>query len=212
MTILDELSSQIGDRTEAANKRVAARVLQEPVLLDEIAHGLASANAKLAGDCGEVMTLVATEKPELVAPFADALIARLDHKNTRVRWEAMHALAEIAALIPDKIARLIPKLVEKIALDKSVIVRDHAIRALGAYGGTSAAAARKAFPHLREATVLWEGKHAGKALAAMQRLVAADGSLAADARKIAQRFTEDRRTSVRKPAQRMSKRIEGGAK
>jgi hypothetical protein len=94
-------------------------------------------------------------------------------------------------------------LVEKIALDKSVIVRDHAIRALGAYGGTSASAARKAFPHLCEATVLWEGKHAGKALAAMRQLVAADVALAADARKIAQRFAADERASVRAAARRL---------
>ncbi len=204
MTILDKLSSRVGDRTEAANKRVAARALAEPALLDEIARGLGSADAKLAGDCAEVLTLVAAQQPPLVAPYADALIARLDHRNTRVRWEAMHALAEIAARVPDKIARLVPKLVEKIALDRSVIVRDHAIRALGAYGGTSAAAAHKAFPHLREATVLWEGKHVGKALAAMRQLVAADASLAAEVRAVAQRFVEDRRVTVRKLAQRIA--------
>lgn len=200
MSILDELSSQVGDRTEAADKRVAARVLKQPALLDEIERGLLSPDAKLAGDCAEVMTLVATAKPELVVPYADTLIAGLDHRNTRVRWKAMHALADMAALIPDQIARLIPKLVEKIALDKSVIVRNHAIRALGAYGGTSAAAARKAFPHLRGATVLWEGKHAGKALAAMQKLVAVDASLAADAQKIAQRFAEHPSATVRRMA------------
>lgn len=205
MSILSKLSSQIGDRTEAANQRVAARVLKEPTLLDEIAQGLASADAKLAGDCAEVMTWVAAEKPELVAPYADALIARLDHTDTRVRWEAMHSLAEIAAQVPEKIAPGVPNLVEKIAHDKSVIVRDHAIRTLGAYGSTSAAAARKAWPHLRGALVLWEGKHTGKALEAMRKLVAVDATLKADAQKIAQRFADHKSAKVRTMAKRLLK-------
>ncbi|MDE3090519.1 MAG: hypothetical protein KGJ80_14150, partial [Chloroflexota bacterium] len=159
MSILDKLSSQRGDRTEASNKRVALQVLKEPALLAEIKRGLLSPDAKLAGDCAEVMTLVAAKKPDAVA-----LIARLDHKDTRVRWEAMHGLATIAARVPEKIAPLVRKLGEKIALDQSVIVRDYAILALGEYGSTSPAAAQRVWQHLREVLVLWEGKHASKAL------------------------------------------------
>jgi HEAT repeat protein len=205
MNILDKLSSQVGDRTEAANKRVSARVLKDPALLADIERGLLCPDVKVVGDCAEVMALVATEKPELVAPYAGALIARLDHKDTRVRWEAMHALAEIAALVPDKIARLVPRLVEKIANDESVIVRDHAIRALGGYGGTSKRAARQVWLPLRQALTAWEGKHAGKVLEAMQRVVAADATLERDARKIARQFAEDKRATVRAAAKRLAK-------
>jgi hypothetical protein len=205
MTILGKLSSQIGDRTEAANKRVATRVLKDPTLLEEIARGLASADAKLAGDCAEVMTLIAAEKPELVAPYADALIARLDHKDTRVRWEAMHAAAEIAAHVPTKISPTLPKLVEKIARDKSVIVRDHAIRTLGEYGHTSVIAARQVWPHLCQALTVWEGKHAGKVLEVMPKVVAADPTLKADAQKLAQRFANHKSAKVRTMAKRLQK-------
>ncbi len=205
MTILNQLSSPTGDRTEASNKRVAATVLKEPVLLDEIAEGLASTNARLAGDCAEVMTMVAEAQPDLVAPYADALILRLAHKNTRVRWEVMHSLAEIAARVPNKIAPIMRTLDEMIALDKSVIVRDHAIRALGAYGGTSPAAARRVWHHLREALVLWEGKHAGKALAAMQKVVVVDVTLKPNAQKVARRFVEHKRASVRTAARKLLK-------
>ena len=205
MSILDKLSSQVGDRTEAANKQVAARVLKESALLTEIERGLLSPDAKLAGDCAEVMTMVAEEQPDLVAPYADALIARLSHKNTRVRWEAMHCVAEIAARVPDKIAPILQTLNETIALDKSVIVRDHAIRALGAYGSTSPVAARRVWHHLRAALVVWDGKHAGKALAAMQKLVDADATLKPEAQKIARRFVEHKSASVRMAAKRLLK-------
>ena len=205
MSILTKLSSQSGDRTEASNKQVAGRVLKEPALLAEIADGLASSDAKLAGDCAEVMTMVAAKKSDIVAPYADMLIARLDDKDTRVRWEVIHSLAEIAARVPDQIAPLVRKLDEKIALDKSVIVRDYAILALGEYGGTSPAAAQRVWTHLRQALVLWEGKHASKALAAMQKLVAVDPTLQSDAQKIAQRFIEHKRVSVRTAAKRLLK-------
>jgi hypothetical protein len=151
------------------------------------------------------MTFVAAEKPQLVAPYADALIARLDHKDTRARWEAMHSLAEIASHVPDKVSLIVPTLAEKIALDKSVIVRDYAILTLGEYGGTSAEAARQAWPPVREALALWDGKHAGKALEAMRKLVAADSTLKAEAQEIAGRFADHQSVKVRTMAKHLLK-------
>jgi hypothetical protein len=56
------------------------------------------------------------------------LIQFISHKVTRVRWESTHAL------VPEQIAPLLPDLVAKIEKDKSVIVRDCAVLALGEYG------------------------------------------------------------------------------
>ena len=205
MSILKQLSSQAGDRTAESNKHVAARALQQPSLLAEIAIGLASTDPKLAGDCAEVMTCVAADKPELVAPYADPLIAQLDHKDTRVRWEVMHSLAEIAAQAPGKISPLVPRLVDKIDCDKSVIVRDYALLALGEYGGTSVEAARYVWPHLRKALEVQDGKYVGKALEAMQKSAAIDPGLRTEVAIIAQRFLDDKRAKVRTLAKRLQK-------
>jgi hypothetical protein len=205
MGILSRLSSQIGDRTEAANKRVAAKVSREPMLLDQIASGLTSPDRKLAGDCAEVMTNVAAEKPELVVPYSNSLIAQIDHEDTRVRWESMHTLAEIASKTPQNISTIVRKLVERIAIDKSVIVRDYAIKTLGEYGGTSKEAACHVWPHLRRALTLWEGKHAGKALEAMCNVVSVDPSLKAEARRIARQFSNHRSAKARTMARRLLK-------
>ena len=178
-------------------------MLKRPALLAEIVSGLASADAKLAGDCAEVMTLVAAERPDLVSPHAHALIAQLDHRDTRVRWEAMHALAKIAASVPNRVSLAVPKLAEKIALDKSVIVRDYAIEALGEYGHTGATAARRAWPYLHEALTLWEGRHAGKVLEAMQKLIRVDATLRADVQDIAQGFVDHPSAKVRTAAKRL---------
>ncbi len=80
MSILNQLSSQAGDRTEAANRRVVAQCLADPTLLAEIAGGLQSKEAALAGDCAEVMTKVAE-----VNTFATELLRRYTEEVQDIR-------------------------------------------------------------------------------------------------------------------------------
>jgi hypothetical protein len=65
MQIIERLSSQVGDRTAQSNMRVAVECVQNPDYLKEIETGLLSSDVKLIGDCAEVFTEVAKEKPEL---------------------------------------------------------------------------------------------------------------------------------------------------
>ena len=152
MSILDLLSSAVGDPTEASNKAVAAEALEHPEILEELAAGLALDDRKLLSDCVEVFTEVAKENPALVAPYAERLIPLLSHKDTRVRWESTHAVARIATLVPDRIAPLLPDLAAKIEGDRSVIVRDCAIIALGEYGRSGPDAARQVHEWYRAGT------------------------------------------------------------
>jgi len=62
--ILSQLSSQVGDCTEAANRRVVAQCLANPDLLTEVLEGLKNKKAALVGDCAEVLTQVAEQSPE----------------------------------------------------------------------------------------------------------------------------------------------------
>jgi hypothetical protein len=164
MSILVTLASQTGKRTEAANRAAAAKCIAHPVLLAEVAGGLSSPNAALAGDCAEVMTQVAEEQPELVAPFAKELFPLLDHKSTRVRWEAMHAIALSADRVPKLVGKNLARLGEIIRADPSIIVRDYAVDAVGRYAAAGRAAAEAAYPLLKESLRVWDGRHAGHAL------------------------------------------------
>ena len=155
MSVLDRLSSASGDPSEASNKVVAAEALAQPEILDELAAALEHAGDKLLGDCVEVFTEVAKVNPVLVAPYAGLLVPQLGHEDTRVRWEATHALALVAALVPDQISPLLPDLEAKIERDRSVIVRDCAVIALGEYGRSGPEAARQAFPLLRGTLETW---------------------------------------------------------
>jgi len=205
VSLLDQLSSQIGDRTEAANRWVSAECLTNPALLTEIAPGLESDDDALVGDCAEVMTKVASERPEWVAPYAEALSELLGHKKTRVRWEAMHALGLVAPFAPHVMDAVLPQLGEMLRTDKSVIVRDCAVMALGNYARVGQRAAEDVHPMLKEALTAWEGKQAALALEGLLNVVEVAPSLADAVSVLAQGFVGDQRARVRKAAKALIK-------
>jgi len=172
-------------------------------MLDEVAVGLEWNDHKLVGDCAEVFTEVAKENPALVVPYVARIAPLISHKNTRVRWESTHALALVASLAPERVAPLLPDLVAKIERDKSVIVRDCAVLALGEYGRSGPEAAREVFPHLSRALEMWEGKHAKLVLEAMSKLVEVEPGLGVEVQAAAQACLDHRRANVRRLAQKI---------
>lgn len=210
MTLLNQLSSQVGDRTEYANRKVVLKCLDEPTLLDEIVQGLMSKDAALLGDCTEVLTMVAEEHPQWVARHAKRLADFLTHKNKRVRWEAMHALALVAGLAPQVIAKSLPQLGEMIRCDASVIVRDYAVQAVGNYAATSSIAAQAAYPYLKQALVAWNGKQAGHALNGLAKVARIAPKLRNELRSIGLRYASHRRAVVRKAAKALMAATEKG--
>jgi hypothetical protein len=164
MSILDELSSQVGDRTQAANLRVVAQCLEDPYLLAEIAEGLTSQQANLVGDCAEVLTETAKVQPALIVPYAGALPPLLEHRNGRVRWEAMHALALIADRVPRQIQALLPQFRAFIQHDDSVILCDGAVDALANYASLGPQEAEDVYPALCDALEALGGKQAHHAM------------------------------------------------
>ena len=204
MSVLERLSSAAGDPSEASNKAVAREALERPEILDEVAVGLEWDDRKLVGDCAEVFTEVAKENPALVAPYVDRIAPLISHKVTRVRWESTHALALVAALVPEQIAPLLPDLVAKIERDKSTIVRSCAVMALGEYGRSGPEAAREVFPHLLQALGMWGGKHAKLVLEAMSKLVEVEPELEAEVRAAGQGCLDHHRANVRRLAQKLA--------
>jgi hypothetical protein len=205
MGLVEQLSSARGGRGQEANERVARKCLARPELMGEIVEGLAAKDFRLAGDCAEVMTKIAEARPELVASHARTLFALLAHKNGRVRWESAHAFALVAGQVPDVVEEQLAPLARIIREDESVIVRDYVIDAVARFGATGPAAARSAFPILREALDAFEGRHAARVLASLGGVVAAMPSLGKDARSLAQRFEDHARAGVRKAAKALLK-------
>ncbi|WP_134702365.1 hypothetical protein [Ammoniphilus sp. YIM 78166] len=207
MSILMKLSSEVGDKTEEANRQVAAECIQHPEFIAEIAEGLQAKKAALAADCAEVMTKVAEVQPQLIVPFAEQLISLLDHKTTKVRWEAMHAISLIAYQIPHLIHPILLALEKILHQDSSTIVRDYTIDTLSQYARAGEKEAQEAFPILREALTVWEGKHRGRVLQGLVFILNAHPGFAIDIRMIAQDYLEDSRGVVKKAAKALLKLI-----
>lgn len=208
MSILAELSSSIGERTEDANRAAAEKVRNNLQLLDDIAQGLTSSDANLVGDCAEVITLIAEDHPGAVVPYLSYIPDLLKSKKTRVRWEAMHTVLFVARQVPAQIEAWLPLLTDAIDKDTSVIVRDYAVRAIGEYAATGKEAAHKAFPHLLKAVSAWDGKQAHHALNGLQYVVALDPSLGSKVCEAAVPYTSHKKAVVRKAANALLKMME----
>jgi hypothetical protein len=200
MYILSQLSSQVGDRSEASNLQVVSQCLQNPALLDEIARGLQEPDAALVGDCAEVFTKVAEQHPDWVAPHAGDLSTLLVHKDNRVRWESMHALALVTTLATGTITALVPLLVQLVRQDQSVIVRDHAVDALANYASTGKQAAYCVYPYLKETLTLWGGKQAHHALQGLVHVAHLLPETHAELLEIARQNVASNRPVVKKAA------------
>jgi hypothetical protein len=207
MSIITQLSSQVGDRSEASNLKVVAACHADPTLLAEIAAGLSSKDAALVGDCAEVLTKVAETDPAWVSPYAPQLAALLAHKNTRARWEAAHALALVTNLVAPMIAAILPQLNDLIHHDKSVIVRDCAVDIVANYAATGPQAAVQAYPILVEALTTWEGKQAGHALTGLGNVARTTPRFNDALAQYAQVCLADRRGVVRQAAKKLLKII-----
>lgn len=91
----------------------------------------------------------------------------------------------------------------KIEGDRSVIVRDCAVKALGEYGRSGPEAARQVFPVLGEALQAWEGKHAKLVLEGMDKLLAVEPALGPGVQAAAQSCLDHKRANVRRLAKKM---------
>ena len=208
MNIIDQLSSQKGDRTQESNQLAAEKCLANPGLLSDIAQGLQSRDKNLAGDCAEVMTLAAASAPEKVFPFAIELLPLLDHKATRVRWEAAHALALVADLVPEIVNQHLGKLHQQFKSDTSIIVRDYLMDVAARYAAKSPDAATRAWPMLQDALVLWEGRHAGHAVPGLEAVAAHHPGHINEIKSLCGPLLEHHKAVIRKSITSLLKKLE----
>lgn len=209
MDPLRELSSQSGDKTQGANHRVAERVVAEPELIERLVQGLASPDNALVGDAAEVLSFVAEQRPELVAPHAERLLPLLDRRHTRSRWEGMKALSLVADRVPELLDPLLPRLATLLEEDASVIVRDHAVDTLAAYGTTGPERLQRALPLLQMALMVSEGRFAARALRGFARLAPLDPSLHPRLTVLAEAYRDHGRASVRTAARQLLRATRG---
>jgi hypothetical protein len=200
MPMLDQLSSRVGDKTEGSNRAVAEQCLSDASLLPQIADGLRSGDRMLAGDCAEVLTMVAEANPALVSPLAGALCAMLELQYTRARWEGVHALALVAKSIPESIHSNLPVLAGMIRTDRSTIACDYAVDAVANCASIGSHQAQDSYCILLEAAALWEGKHAHDALPGLAHVASCHPEHREEIRRVAEDKLDHPKGVVQKAA------------
>jgi len=208
MEILNQLSSQKGDKTEDSNKIVADKCIANPRLLAEIAIGLEDKDKKLQSDCIEVFTLVSEKKPELIVLYAENILPLLYSKETKTRWEAVHTLSFIADKIPEIIFSVLPALQSLIEKDKSTIVRDYAMDTVANYAKVSAETSEKSYEILKFALELWGEKHAKQVFKGFNNVLNNCSDYNAEINLLVQPYLSANKKIVATEAKKIIKRIE----
>ena len=210
MEILNQLSSQKGDKTEISNKLVAEKCIASPKAIAEIAIGLEETDKKLQSDCIEVFTMIAEVKPEFVVPYTDKILPLLYSKDTKTRWEAVHTLSFIADKIPDIIVSVLPALQSLIEKDKSTIVRDYAMDTVANYAKVSAETSEKSYEVLKFALELWGEKHAKQAFKGFNYMLDNCSDCKTEMNTLVQPYLTANKKIVATEAKKIVKRIEKG--
>lgn len=127
-SLLDQLAG--GDlRTLGRSADVAAQVLAQPDLLEELLDGLGDADEVIRGRAADALERISAVRPDLIQPFKRDLLARVDEPD---HWVVRAHLAQIVPrlrnLTPRERRRLIATLRGWLA-DKSSIVKAVALDA-----------------------------------------------------------------------------------
>jgi len=208
MDILNQLSSQKGDKTEISNRLVAEQCIANPKLLAEIVIGLEDKDKKMQSDCIEVFTLVSEARPEFIVPYADNILPLLYSKESKTRWEAVHTLLLIAEKIPDIVSSILPVFQTLVEKDKSTIVRDYATDTVANYAKISAETSEKSYELLKYALKLWGEKHAKQVFKGFNYVLDNCPDLKAEISLLVQPYLSANKKIVAAEAKRIVKRIE----
>ena len=126
--MIEFLACKLGRNDEVPNVELAESLCSsmDSKGIREIADGLQSKDQAVASDCIKVLYEIGYRKPDLIADYADTFIDGLSHKNNRIVWGSMTALAAIALYKPEAIYQRLPEII-KAYKTGSVITIDNSI-------------------------------------------------------------------------------------
>ena len=108
---------------------LAEKLKSDKKAIDELIQYFENGTTAEKGNCMEAIEYVTKENPEFAGKCLDFVIAHINDKAPRVKWEACRIIANIAKKFPDKLKEAIPRLLEN-TNDKGTVVRWSAAFAL----------------------------------------------------------------------------------
>ncbi|WP_165246562.1 hypothetical protein [Adlercreutzia sp. ZJ141] len=128
----------------------------EQDLGDTVAQ-LASESRRERQNAAIAMSEYAQVNPQALTPFASSLVAALDCREARTRWECFKALSALAAYDPSIGDDVFPAAEDALFEEGSGFVRLSALRFLCAYGATDVERSKRAWPLIEEAIQCYHG-------------------------------------------------------
>jgi hypothetical protein len=149
MSVLHKIAFYRDRRDEVPNQELARELAEarDAEGIREIAENLGHKNPNVQSDCLKVLYEIGYLAPDLIAGYVDRFLALLRHKNNRMVWGGMIALATIAELKPTEIWNDVDAVIE--AVDRgSLITVVWGVKTLAVVASTEEARREKLFPIL----------------------------------------------------------------
>ncbi|MCL0058958.1 HEAT repeat domain-containing protein [Dehalococcoidia bacterium] len=108
---------------------LAEALKRDKKLIAELIQCFENGTTAEKGNCMEAIEYVTKENPEFAENCLEFVIAHINCKAPRVKWEACRIIGNVAQKFPSKIQKAIPKLLEN-TKDKGTVVRWSAAFAL----------------------------------------------------------------------------------
>ena len=149
MSVLHKIAFYQGRRDEVPNQELARELAETRDLegIREIAENLGHKNPNVQSDCLKVLYEIGYLAPDLIAGYVDRLLALLRHKNNRMVWGGMIALATIAELKATEIWNDVDAVIE--AVDRGTLITVvWGVKALAVVAATEETRCDRLFPIL----------------------------------------------------------------
>jgi hypothetical protein len=148
---LNKISFFQSRRDEIPNKLLAKELAaaDNKAGIAEIADNLWNDNKNIQSDCLKVLYEIGYLKPELIADYVEDFLKLITHRNNRLVWGGMIALATIASIKAEEILGSLDKVISAMRAG-SVITVDSAVKVLSAVSSKRKEYSDKIFPLLIE--------------------------------------------------------------
>lgn len=163
MSVLQKIAYLQNRRDEAPNIELAQQLAasENKAGINEIAENLRNKDKQIQSDCIKVLYEIGSIKPELIAEYAEPLIKLLHHKNNRLVWGAMTALASVARLQAGVIHDNL-ETIYAVMEQGSVITVDNGIKVLAAAASANEKYNAAIFPYLIQHLKTCRSKEVGQ--------------------------------------------------
>jgi hypothetical protein len=149
MSVLQRIAYFQGRRDEIPNQELAGELVEARDVegIREIADNLGHSIPSVQSDCLKVLYEIGYLAPDLIAGYVDRFLALLRHKNNRMVWGGMIALATIADLRPAEIWKDVDAVIA--AVDYGTVITEvWGIKTLARVAAADGAYSERLFPLL----------------------------------------------------------------